>query len=97
MHPIIIKVMDRVEQELTDLLQRCKTHDQILTHFSTYLLAQQNSRDIEDYAFFPEVSANQTKVRVQLYFNWDNLASHEFTITKKDDPTYAYDRAMGVI
>lgn len=91
------RALDRFHTDLTDLLKRCTSRDQIVTHFSQYLLAQMSLQHIEDYDFFPEFTATQTLVTVHVFFVWDLGARHELVIKKDDSPGAAYNRAMGIV
>lgn len=97
MNLLQIKIMNRIEHELALLLDHCISHDEIVGHFSQYLLGQLVLNYVDDYDFFPNVSASGIEVTVYLYFIWDNKARHEFTLVKNDSPDAAYTRAMGVI
>ena len=91
------KALDRFATDLTDLLKRCGTRDQIVTHFSQYLLAQMSLQHISDYDFFPEFTATETHVKVHIFFPWDITQRHEFIVKKSDSPSAAYNRAMGIV
>lgn len=92
-----IKALDKIQCDLTDLLNRCMTRDAIVTHFSQYLLGQMTFGNIEDYEFFPNVTTTGTDVTVHVYFNWDNMTRHELLIVKDDSLGAAYNRAMGIV
>lgn len=91
------RMLDQIHTELNELLKRCHTNEQIVTHFSQYLLGQLAQGYIEGYDFYPEYTPTQTLVRVHVFFIWDLGARHELVIKKDDCPGLAYQRAMGVI
>lgn len=91
------KALEKFRHDLTDILLRCTSRDQIVTHFSSYLLGQMVQQHIEDYDFFPEFTPTETIVKVHVFFVWDITARHEIIVKKNDNPQTAYNRAMGVI
>ena len=97
MNLLIVRTLDRISLDLTNLLNKCTSRDDIVMHFSHYMIGQLSQQHVEDYDFFPEITATETIVRVHVYFPWDAMARHELTIRKKDSPTAAYNRAMGVL
>ena len=97
MNLLQVKTLDKLQCDLTDLLNRCMTRDAIVTHFSQYLLSHLMSNIIEDYEFFPNVTTSGTDVTVHVYFNWDNMTRHELLIVKDDSLGAAYNRAMGIV
>lgn len=97
MNLLQIKSLNKFEEDLQAILNRCYTHDQIVTHFSQYFLGQLHQRNIEDYEFFPNVTLTGIDVTIHVFFSWDNTARHELLIVKDDSPSAAYNRAMGIV
>lgn len=91
------RALDQFYADLTIVLGRCATEDQILVGFSSYLLDQFTRRSIEDYEFYPEFTPTETLIKVYVWFPWDSGARCEFTVKKDDTPSQAYTRAMGII
>jgi len=92
-----LKLIYKIQADLQSLIDRCYTRDQIVIHFSQYLLGQLACGAIEDYDFFPNVTLTGIDVTVHLYFSWDNMARHELLIVKDDTLNAAYTRSMGVV
>lgn len=97
MNLLQIKALGKCAEDLKMILNRCYTQDQIVAHFSQYLLGEMIQRNIEDYDFFPNVTLNGIDVTVHIFFPWDNSARHELIIVKDDNPSAAYTRAMGIV
>lgn len=97
MNLLQIKSLNKFEEDLKYILNRCYTQDQIVSHFSIYLLGEMIQRNIEDYDFFPNVTIHGIDVTVHVFFPWDNSARHELLIVKDDSPGAAYNRAMGIV
>jgi hypothetical protein len=97
MNLLQVKALSHLREDLTDILDYCYTQDQIVLHFSQYLLGELSRANIEDYDFFPNVTTSGIDVTVHVFFPWDSTARHEFTVVKKDSPKAAYNRAMGIV
>lgn len=98
MNALEADVLKYISEDLTHLLNKCTSLDQIAVHFASYLNSCMIVHcTIEDYDFIPHIKPDDISVLVFITFPSNLNLQHKLLIRKDDSPSVAYDRAMKVI